>query len=133
MSPEAGLRREVACQALAKHAVQLAEKSHLLREVSPRALEAANLLRATLFGQFLLLRIARLLTRFLPVYACAALAPNHPFATTLVKWGHRHFFDIAAFASSDESALSSYSLFSLTVYDAITAVAQERPLEMFVH
>lgn len=64
--------------------------------------------------------------------ACTAVAPKHPFAATLVNWGHSHFFDIAAFASFDESALNSYSIFSLVVYDAITAVAQERPLEMCV-
>lgn len=107
-SLDAGLRREAACQTLAQHAVELAVRSDLLREVSPRALEAANLLRSTLF----------------------AVAPKHPFAATLVNWGHSHFFDIAAFASFDESALNSYSIFSLVVYDAITAVAQERPLEI---
>lgn len=46
------MRREAACQNLAQHAINIATESKLLDEVSPRALEAANLLRATIFGQF---------------------------------------------------------------------------------
>lgn len=61
-----------------------------------------------------------------------ALAPQHPFAANLVQYGHRNFFDIKSFASFDESTLNSYSIFSLVVYDAITAVAQERSLQMYV-
>lgn len=103
-----GTRREAAYKALAQHAVDLARNCKILSEVTPRALEAVNLLRAALF----------------------VVSPKHAFAGELVDWGHRHFVDLTSFAATSDTALNNYSVISLVIHDAMIAVAHERPLQI---
>lgn len=130
-----GTRREAAYKALAQHAVDLARNCKILSEVTPRALEAVNLLRAALFGWCILKKkifyhilIMMVLTLTLRLYA--VVSPKHAFAGELVDWGHRHFVDLTSFAATSDTALNNYSVISLVIHDAMIAVAHERPLQM---
>lgn len=115
--------------------MELAQDRELLREVSPRALEAVNLLRAALFGMCILshpsLSFDPLVLISLWILAYIVVSPKHEFAAELVAYGVRNFPDINSFASlSNNTALRGHSIISLVIHDAMVAIELESPLQL---
>ncbi|KAI5475659.1 hypothetical protein MNV49_001076 [Pseudohyphozyma bogoriensis] len=99
-----GTYREATCRKLAQRAVDLAISSDLLSDTSPEALEAASILRVTLF----------------------AVNPRHPFGAELAVHLHRTHQQKESTPSFTCTPLDKLGL-SVAEYDSYISVLRRKP------